>query len=213
LETDSVLPPRCCISYSSARSLKVGMYASGAYWIAFNELGLIILPQGIPWIAVARRGNCFFQNKTVNAQAAGASGLIVVNAKSSAMVRWMDGMPDAEMPLIPTALVGYEGESLMTVNDAAANDFSVSDPQQIILTKPGPPDDKIRTRIAFVCDETFRSADVKATSTCRPGDGVTLNRPAEAPRPAIVKEVMGGGMLKVDTIEDDGVTQRRGRII
>ncbi|KAF4748970.1 hypothetical protein FOZ62_000424, partial [Perkinsus olseni] len=169
--------------------------------------------RGIPWIAVARRGNCFFQNKTVNAQAAGASGLIVVNSKSSAMVRWMDGMPDAEMPLIPTALVGYEGESLMTLNDAAANDFSVSDPQQIILTKLGPAEDKIRTRIAFVCDETFRSADVKATSTCRPGDGVTLNRPAEAPRPAIVKEVMGGGMLKVDTIEDDGVTQRRGRII
>ncbi|KAF4668797.1 hypothetical protein FOL46_001814 [Perkinsus olseni] len=169
--------------------------------------------RGIPWIAVARRGNCFFQNKTVNAQASGASGLIVINSKSSAMVRWMDGMPDAEMPLIPTALVGYEGESLMSMNDAAASDFSVSDPQQIILTKPGPPDDKIRTRIAFVCDETFRSADVKATSTCRPGDGVTLNRPAEAPRPAIVKEVMGGGMLKVDTIEDDGVTQRRGRII
>lgn len=42
---------------------------------------------------------------------------------------------------------------------------------------------------------------------------MTLNRPAEAPRPAIVKEVMGGGMLKVDTIEDDGVTPRRGRLI
>lgn len=63
-------------------------------------------PQGIPWIAVARRGVCFFQNKTVNAEAAGASGIIVVNSKSSMMVRWMDGMPDAEMPLIPTALVG-----------------------------------------------------------------------------------------------------------
>ncbi|KAF4677521.1 hypothetical protein FOL47_000909 [Perkinsus chesapeaki] len=169
--------------------------------------------RGIPWMAVARRGGCFFQNKTMNAEAAGASGSIVINSKEGAMVRWMDGVPDADLPLIPTALVGHEADFLMDYNSPTADETTTSDLRQITLTKPGPADEKVHSRIAFVCDEALRNSDVKATSTCSPGDGVTLNRPAEAARPAIVREVMGGGMLKVDTIRDDGVTGWKGRLI
>lgn len=60
----------------------------------------------------------------------------------------------------------------MTMNDPTTNDFSVNDPEQVILTKVGSVEEKIRTHVSFVCDDDFRSVDVKATSTCRPGDGV-----------------------------------------
>ncbi|KAF4666383.1 hypothetical protein FOL47_004120, partial [Perkinsus chesapeaki] len=103
--------------------------------------------RGIPWIAVARRGGCFFQNKTMNA--------IVINSKEGAMVRWMDGVLGVDLPLIPTALVGHEAAFLMDYNDPAEDDFTTSDLRQITLTKPGPAEEKVHSRIAFVCDESL----------------------------------------------------------
>ena len=66
-----------------------------------------------PFIALVMRGNCMFQDKTINAQRAGAVGVVIVNQIDSQSIKLMASINSAQYPDIPAGLAEFRDLSTL----------------------------------------------------------------------------------------------------
>jgi hypothetical protein len=92
--------------------------ASGAlFFDPGNPFGCEIFKAGaVPAgsVLVFSRGGCFFHNKTLHAEMAGAAAVIIVNQKNREMISMMDSVEDLPILKIPAVLVTEEFKWMLT---------------------------------------------------------------------------------------------------
>lgn len=84
-------------------------------------------------VALINRGNCYFQDKVLNAEAAGAIAVVVVNNVSGPPIE-MSGVGGAE-PSIPSVMISMEDGQLLR-NVMAAETVTVTLASTVVLPRP-----------------------------------------------------------------------------
>lgn len=133
----------------------------------------LLPPSGHPWIALADRGGCMFQEKALVAQARGASGMIVINPKDRPMIPAMAGMPEKPLVDIHTVLIDFDGAILKSHVGSSVAITSAGVKGQ---SQPGP-SDTLSLKVSFTCDPQWDSGTF--ARSCQTGDSVKLIRDGE----------------------------------
>eukprot|EP00929_Paragymnodinium_shiwhaense_P101514 TRINITY_DN64668_c0_g1_i1.p1 TRINITY_DN64668_c0_g1~~TRINITY_DN64668_c0_g1_i1.p1 ORF type:complete len:765 (-),score=147.19 TRINITY_DN64668_c0_g1_i1:940-3234(-) len=149
-------------------------------------------------ILLVARGNCWFQGKALNAQAAGAIAIVVYNEHQK-MIEFMEGVPELSSPFIPTVLVEQHFGNLLkeSVGDELTIQKAAFDGTDI--AKP------ITANVVFRCSEQWRTR----RHVCEPEDEVEVKVVDESITEPVWPNV-GVRVLKATTVQvyrEEGVLE------
>lgn len=128
-------------------------------------------PKG-PWIAVAERGECMFQEKALVAQKQGAVGLVIVNNVRKGMIPAMAGIAGNPAVDIHAVLVDIDGTVVKQLNGVEAKIHSAPLPGS---TPPGA-DERMHVKVNVRC------IDEMDARPCKVGDQVVVELDGEVNR-------------------------------
>lgn len=142
------------------------------YWSRKNQNGCTAFTESFQGkIALVRRGSCWFHNKALNAQAAGAIGIIIFNDNQQ-MIEVMEGVEYMPIPRIPTMLIErahgdrikdvlLSGETVIASAGKEDPDFDTNVP--------------VSTTVELHCDKDWATR----RDTCESGDVIEVKWPRE----------------------------------
>jgi len=150
------------------------------------------------FILLVKRGKCWFHTKAVNAQAAGAIGVIVYNDQVH-MVDVMEGVDELPSPMIPTVLVEQERGARLLELVGTQVSIAKADVAGVDTERP------IATKVVFRCSAEWHERH----AACLLGDEVDVKVPppeGHAPGSRWPQSAVRIQKATLDAFDDDNMT-------